>query len=65
MAQYSGSDGAKVYDLFGTKELPTAFTDTISPRIVAEEIECLNPDSEVIVCELDRDGDLVEVRRGV
>lgn len=47
VARAYGPYGEDIKRLFGTNELPTAFTANASPALVLDQISRLNPDCEV------------------
>lgn len=49
LARYSGRDKAEVIKLFGTDTIPTPYTLEADIFTVAERIQALNPDINVII----------------
>ena len=49
LAKYSGRDKEKITRLFGTDTLPTPYRTSMDIWSVAEKIQILNPESNVIV----------------
>ena len=49
MAQYQGLYSDEVFRLFGTRTLPTGFTERASSAIVKSSIQNLNPSFQVLV----------------
>lgn len=43
MATYQGPHAQEIIDLFGTHQLPTAYTDAMGAREVQAKVEALNP----------------------
>ena len=39
----------RIFELFGTYDLPTAFTDAADPEMVRAEIQQLNPGKKVVI----------------
>jgi len=47
IARWEGPEAARIFDLFGTTEIPTGFTAHAAPDVVLAEIQRLNPDCTV------------------
>jgi hypothetical protein len=53
IAHHEGDRADELQELFGTTDIPTAFTEKADPEIVLAEIRRLNPGADVRLAEVD------------